>query len=342
MQLRDHLHNRGRSILFLLVLAMIAAVAVFVVVSKRPQQYDATVQVAVPAIYANSDSRIGLYLGDFAQTVTDPDLQARLHTDTKLSTDDLATVTATRVNLSSQLQVELVSSAGEKATAAAVLTAAKTARRTLAEQGLGVQQATAKTEQQALDAANKALLDYQNTTGGLFPDRAYQATQSNIRGLENSRAEAAAVNNATRVAALAAQITAQRTQLAALTPQVRQDQTLTDATRAAATALRSAQQALTDKQALVDAAGSNDGLGAPASTPVSRVVPLVTAVAVAVVVAVLLGLAILLVPAVLRRQHGSRGPVLPEPAGSDPDTQEQDRPSAADSAEPARPAVSST
>lgn len=314
MELRDYVHKRGRSLLILLLLPLLAGAAAFAVLQGRPQQYHASVQVAVPEIYAVSDSRIGLYIADFGQALTDNDLQDAVHDATRVSTKSLDSLSASRVKLSSRLQVELTTPSSQRATREAVVAAAKAARLKLANQGLDVQQAAVQQAQQALDTAQTALTDYQNSIGVLFPAETYQATQANIRSLENSRVEATAAGSAARVTALTGQIQVLQKQLASLTPQVRQAQVLTNEITSATTNLRTAQQALTAKQNLATTAGNDDGLTAARSAPLSRTLPLVEGVAVAMAVALLLGLAIVLVPDLLRRSERDRAARLGRPS----------------------------
>ncbi len=306
MDLRSHFPRRGLTLLILLLLPLMAGSAAFVVLNGKPQQFDAVVQVAVPDAVASSDSRIGLYVADFQQALTDDGLQQQIQKATGVPTTDTDSLTVSRVALSSNVEVDLTSTTDAKKTAAAALLAAKVTRVKLANQGLDVAQAAVTTAQQNLDKAQAALSDYQNSIGTLFPSELYQTTQSNIRTLQNSKVEASAAGQTSRVVAIDAQIKTLQAQVATLTPQVRQAQTLTNAVTAATNTLRSTTQTLTDKQTLAALAGNADAGTSSDTTPVSTLRPTGEGGAVAGVLALLFGLGILIIPDLLRRPENRR------------------------------------
>ncbi len=337
VQLRDYLQQRRAWLLLVLILPIIFGGAAYAYVHAKPKQYLGTVQVAVPQIYTSSDSTIGLYIANFGQALLRPDLQTAVSKATRVSTDDLASLGAARVNLSSAMEVDLSSTSSVPATRAALVAAVKAARLKVASQGLSLAQATVTQAQQSTDKATAALTTYQDSIGNLSPAQIYLTTQASIRTAQDNRVQAVADGNPARAAALTTQIQTLQAQLATLSPQVRQVAALTSALTSANTSLHDAQQTLGDKQDLVTTAGNDNALSSITSDPVSPVVRTVEYVGLGVAAGVLLALAVIVVPDLLRRpdkrRWRARRPDDQEPADV---LEPADQPEPADVPEPAR------
>ena len=308
MEMSHFLRTRPRTSALALLFPIVAGVVAFVVLDSSPTRYTADATVSVPGNAANSASRVGLFVADFAELATSATVldDVAAQTDqTRVELDD--GVEVARIGQSSLFSVVYTGEDRDEVepVVRAVITGTFDNLVEVSDSDADFQAAAA-----GYDEAVAARSAYQDEIGTLTPENDYTDLSSRIRSLQ--------INPEFGSAATIVRLVAQRE---ALVPQIRRMQELDQAVQDAANQRDEAQQEAESVQRASDESQSSSTIQGLAVTPESKTTRIVQGVGVAAVVGLLVGIAALLLSDVLRRrrtsaaaQHGERAGVHAEPS----------------------------
>ena len=291
MEIGHFIRSRPRISALALLFPVLAALAAVLVLANQPPRYTAVANVAVPSSAANSASRVGLYVADFAQVAVSDPVVSKAAQSTGVPQEDIkSTLEVTRLGQSSLFSVTYTGNGRENVepVVRAVITDTF---------GSLVQ---VDSSDAALAAATKAYQDavqaraaYQDQIGTLQPESDYTDLSSRIRSLQLAPQTLA---NQMAIRELA-------TQRDALVPQIRKMQELDQAVTDTASQRDEAARAAESVQQDAAQAQSAETIQNVSVTPESKATRMVQGAGVAAVAGLLVGLAILVLPDLLRRRE---------------------------------------
>jgi len=290
VEISHFLRTRPWASAIALLIPLLAAVVAYLVLNNQPPRYTATATVSVPGSDANSASRVGLFVANFAELAKSGPVLANVSTANGESRADLEDgVVVTRIGQSSLFTVAYTGD--DQATVEPVVRGVISGTFGNLVQ-VSDSDAELKAAQDTYTAAVAARTAYQDQIGTLQPDRDYTDLSTRIRSLEITPVFGgqATIN----------QLSAQRD---ALVPQIRQMQELDQAVQAAATQRDQATQAAASVQRAAAEAQSTStiqDLTVAEESPTSRILQ---GVGVAAVAGLLVGLTLLLASDRLRRRR---------------------------------------
>ena len=301
MEMNHYLRSRPRTSALALLFPVVAALVAWLVLSGSPTRYTADATVSVLGSAANSASRVGLFVADFAELATSGTVLDAVAAETGQSRDDLDEgVTVGRIGQSSLFSVTYTGDERDtvEPVVRAVITDTFSNLVEVSDSDADFQAASA-----AYDEAVATRSAYQDEIGTLTPESDYNDLSSRIRSLQISPAAGSA--------ATIIRLSAERD---SLVPEIRRLQELDQAVSDAADRRDEAQQSAESVQRAADASQSSSTIQDLAVTPESKATRIVQGVGVAAVVGLLVGIAVLLLPDALRRrrepragQHSDRG-----------------------------------
>ncbi|WP_091546839.1 hypothetical protein [Modestobacter sp. DSM 44400] len=273
-----------------LLVPVLAGLAAFWVLANQPTRYVATATVSVPGSAANSASRVGLFVADFAELAVSGTVLQDVSKSTGVPRADLDDgLEVARIGQSSLFTVVYTGDRGQavEPVVRAVIAGTFGNLVEVSDTDADLQAAVA-----AYDAAVAARSAYQDEIGTLQPDRDYTDLSSRIRSLQISP-EIGSV-------AIIARLSATRD---ALVPQIRRMQELDQAVQDAAQQRDEAQRAAESLQRQAAESQSSSTIQGLEVVEESRTPRLVQGVGVAAVAGLLIGLAALVLPDLLRRRQ---------------------------------------
>jgi hypothetical protein len=291
VEIGHFIRSRPRISALALLFPVLAALAAVLVLANQPPRYTAVANVAVPSSAANSASRVGLYVADFAQVaVSDPVVSKAAQSTGVPQADIKSTLEVTRLGQSSLFSVTYTGNGRENVepVVRAVITDTFNSLVQVDSSDAALAAAT-----KAYQDAVQARADYQDQIGTLQPESDYTDLSSRIRSLElapQTFANQAAIRDLT-------------TQRDALVPQIRKMQELDQAVTDTASQRDEAARAAESVQQDAAQAQSAETIQNVSVTPESRATRMVQGAGVAAVAGLLVGVAILVLPDVLRRRE---------------------------------------
>jgi len=290
MEMSNFLRSRPRTSALALLFPIVAGLVAFFVLSGSPTRYTANATVSVPGSDANSASRVGLFVADFAELATSNAVLDDVATKNGQSREELqAGLTVSRIGQSSLFSV--VYTGDDQATAEPVVRDVITGTFSNLVQ-VSDSDTTFQAASAAYDAAVAARSSYQDEIGTLTPENDYNDLSSRIRSLQISPQ----IGSSLTIAGL----TSQRE---ALVPQIRRMQELNQAVQDAANQRDAAQQEAESVQRAAQESQSESTIQNLEVTPESKTSRITQGVGVAAVIGLLVGVALLLLLEALHRRR---------------------------------------
>ena len=272
----------------LAVLTAVALAAVGAVTLQRPRQYSAQTTVFVGGVLPATRVDVDASVTDFETVIRLPQVMAVTAKQTGVPEPTLMHgLTFQRVPSSSAVEVSFRSSTAAKASAAVTVAAHQALRQIAQQQADGANEGVAAA-QAAVRSAQSALTAFNRHHGVTDVRVEYQARQRDLSSLEVQLANAPA----SQVPTLASLVDLRTKELGVLGAVMPQYQELSTNLAQANATLHGAEQALTQAQGRVSAAGSPTILTSPTITRRSRVDLLARAIVATALAAILLGLAL--------------------------------------------------
>lgn len=299
MEIGTYLRGLLRRWWIVVLIALIAASAAFVIDGGATDSYTASDNITVPQSLATTAGANGQYVANFKVGLTTPDVLNTVASAAGVSTGTISSrLSASQVGTSSFINVSYVGKNRERARIA-VASATKATADLLAK---GAVQ-TATTEQTAakgaltdalnqVDTAQKALDAFTATHGFVDPNVLYQAAQSSITQLNVSKQQAIA--QARPTGNFDAAISAAQAQLATLAPEVGAYNKLSHAVAQAQSLVGAAQTRVSTAAQDLAIAQAPPLIDQPIITVTTGRSTLIKGVAIAAGVGVVLGLALIL------------------------------------------------
>lgn len=308
MEIIDYLRAKGPQLAVLVLLPCLAGAMAFYVLAGQPARYRGELQVRVPGALASGTSGLGLYVANFRQALSSPEIVDQVSEVTGARGQDLREGLEVRqVGQANQMELDYISTSPDLAVDVPRVAAQATLETLAAANGDFQRRELAIAEERYTEA--RAEIDrFRSETGILFPEDEYEAAAEELRGLEEQLAEAEAAGLTITAAGLRPQVDAARANRDLLGQQLLTYQPLMEALDSAGSARRSAGSDLITAEAQLDLARSPELLDDVETGPISRGQTLLAGVAIAAGAAFLLGLGVLAAPDVLRRGPAARQP----------------------------------
>lgn len=309
MEIGQFLRSRPRLTVIALLFPLLAALGAWVVLANQSPRYATTATVSVPGGAAESASRVGIFVADFAELATSAEVVRAVSASTGVSGDDVEDdLEVARIG---QASLFTVTWTGEDRAATTPVV------RSVVEATFARQLPVARTDA-TLDLANRSYQEalaerraYEDEIGTLQPDRDYQDVSSRLRSLQaESPATSALLQNRARDEEIAA-LSAQRD---ALTPQIRRVQELDQAVSSAASQVDEAERSAASARQDAQEASSPTTILSVEVVDSSTTARTLQGVGVAAVVGLLVGIGVLVLPDVLGRRRTREGVRDGEPA----------------------------
>jgi len=292
VEISHFLRARPWASVLALLIPLLAAGGAYYVLKDQPPRYTATATVSVPGNDANSASRVGLFVADFAELATSGPVLNEVSASTGESRTELEeNVVVARIGQSSLFTVAYTGE-GRTVVEPVVRGVITSTFNNLVQ--VSDSDAELKAAQGAYDAAVAARTAYQDQIGTLQPDRDYNDLSARIRGLQITPV----FGSAARIAELSAQRDA-------LVPEIRQMEVLDQPVQAAASQRDQAAQDAASVQRAAAEAQSASTIQDLVVVADSTLAPILQGVGVAAVAGLLVGLTLLLVT---HRVHRRRSP----------------------------------
>lgn len=282
MEIVDYLRVARRRLWVLVGVPVLATGAAAGIVLLAPQQYSGTAYVAAPALVGGTagaqysgTQAANQFVAAFGAAVTSPRVLAEVAGDTGVAPERLRDgLAVTQVGASSQLEVTYT--ATRRASVAPVLTATTTrALAFLFSSQVGIATGEVESADAEVDAATKAIGEWERTNKVSQPDRIYQATLGELTSLRQQQLSMQAVGNGRGADAAADAIVAAQKKLDELGPKLPDYQALIARRDAATSALSQARQGLQVARAQTQAADPTKVTSIGAVRAVSRLAELV-------------------------------------------------------------------
>lgn len=295
MEILDYARAKGRLLLILALLPVLAGGAAFLLLAAQPPRYRSRLEVAVPASVASGVSAVGLYVANFRQAMTSTPVVDRVAAETGVPAAQLRDGLEVRqVGQANRMEVEFTSTDPESVsdvTRAATLAAFED----LASARVAYEQRKLAVAQEQYERAREAVDAFSTETGVLFPEDEYRETDRELRNLE--RAAATAPEDEAEL--LRPGIELLRAERDTLAQQLLAYQRLAETLDSAASARREASGELLEAEAQLTLVQTPELLDDASSEPLPRAQTIASGVGLAAGSALLLALGILTVPDLL-------------------------------------------
>lgn len=308
MEIGQFLRSRPRLTAIALLFPLLAALGAWVVLSNQSPRYAATATVSVPGGAADSASRVGIFVADFAELATSAEVVRAVSASTGVSRGDVED--GLEVARIGQASLFTVTWTGEERRATTPVV------RSVVEATFARQLPVARTDA-TLDLANQsyqaALAErraYEDEIGTLQPDRDYQDISSKLRSLQ---AQSTVMSTGLQLRARDQEIAALTAQRDALTLQIRRVEELDQDVSSAASQVDEAEQSAASARQDAQEASSPTTILSTDVVDISTTARTLQGVGVAAVAGLLVGIAVLVLPDVLGRRR-PRGDLAGDPA----------------------------
>jgi hypothetical protein len=299
MEIGTHVRSLLKKSWIVVLIAVLAGGATYLVVRGTKDTHQGTVNVTVPVAQSATAGANGQYVANFTVALTTASVLAQVSEQTGESKSALSSgLGANQLGNSSFIQVTYTASHSAKAEQV-VLSAAEATANLLAQPAVDAATTTLNASKNALavataqeQAAEAAMAAYSAKHGLIDPNVLYQAAQSSITQLNVSKQQAIA--QARPTANFDAAIAVAQARLNVLAPQVVAFNALSRSLNQAQLATATAQARVVSASGAVSDANSPPLIGTPDTTLVSGRSTIVQAVAVATGLGFVLGLALLL------------------------------------------------
>jgi hypothetical protein len=297
MEIKDYLRAIRRWLWLPIALPIVAALVAALILESQPAHFEADATVIVPAVSARgfSTSAAAQYVATFKDVLVSTPVVDKVAADTHVPVKDLVGgLSADTITASSNIiHVTYLGYKGQNVTDV-VKQASSLTLDTVAQPQLVQAENAVVAAQNQLQQANAAITNFTTQTGQINPTLQFNTQEQQLNTLTLELQQAQIAGDSARATALQSVITQRQQQLAKLSQQLAQYNSLVDAQKAGLTVRDHAAQELNDAQALLAADHNPSTVVAQDLGRVSRLSNTLKFTVIAFVVALILALAFIL------------------------------------------------